>query len=392
MSYPAATDPELTSEAKAALNYSVVGSLGDSAKTLRFVDWSTVQWGPVRWLMNDRIPFGEVTICEGDGGIGKTTCLLDLAARVSRGAVMPDGTPCEPGNVILIAEEDRAEVLKARLVAAGADLARIHLVSHIGDEDNARSFQVPQDVPALDQEVARRGTVLVIIDALFSHFDRGLNANNAQDVRTALRPLVALAHASGAAITAIRHWRKGIGSASERGLGSVDIRNSVRSVVTFGSHPQEDGLFLAVVSKTNLGRPTKALSYRIESAIVPGTSDEEPLDVGRIAWGIEVDISADELASASQQQKSEDRTACEDARDAIISALTDEGLGEDGWVPAAALENRVVKQGQVTAGTFRRTRAKMNKAGFIERSGGGQYGGKVQWRFIESPNQHNISS
>jgi hypothetical protein len=269
--------------------------IGNPERRLNFVDWNTVAIERIYWLLIDRMPFGEFISVEGDGGIGKTTSMLDIVARLSAGRPMPDGTTHSPANVIVIAEEDRRSILKARLIAAGAELSRIHLVSSVDEDEHF--FTLPTDARALLAAVTRIGARAVVVDALFNHFDDDINAHKAQDVRRALRPLIEVAHESGAAITGIRHWAKTRGSAAERGMGSIDMRNLARSVISVAPHPSEEGRYVAAVSKSNLGSPTNALSYRLVSTTVTG--DGESVDVAKVEWGDEVAISANELANVS---------------------------------------------------------------------------------------------
>src|SRR5262245_62143557 len=67
---------------------------------------STVQPERVEWLWQDRIPLGKLTIIDGDPGLGKSVLTLDLAARVSRGIEMPDGSSGRSGGVVLLSAED----------------------------------------------------------------------------------------------------------------------------------------------------------------------------------------------------------------------------------------------------------------------------------------------
>lgn len=77
----------------------------------------------VEWLWPGRIPRGKVTLLEGDPKCGKSTLALDLAARVSTGTAMPDGSPLvEPEQVILMTAEDGlADTVRPRLDAARAE-------------------------------------------------------------------------------------------------------------------------------------------------------------------------------------------------------------------------------------------------------------------------------
>ena len=292
------------------------------AAAVNLADWRSIQIEPIRWLMLNLVPLAELTIVEGPGGVGKTTAMLDIMARLSRGEPMPDGTPPQPAsNALLIAsEEDRVSLLKAKLIAAGADLARIGLVESIGTDQHW--FSLPSDAPAILDAVRKRDARFVFIDALFSHFGDGLSSNKPQDVRGVLRPLSALAHETGAAVIAIRHWGKTARAAMDRGLGSADIRNVARSVLTIGPHPAETETrrYVVAVAKANLGPAADALTYSIESARI-----EAPLgtvEVARVAWGDRARISADDLANAALPS-AEEQTRVEIATDLLSDALSD---------------------------------------------------------------------
>ena len=90
---------------------------------------------PVRWLWPGRIPLGKLSILDGDPGLGKSLITLDLAARVSAGRPMPDGTLPDldgpAGVVLLTAEDDPADTIRPRLDAAGADCSRIVLLKDV---------------------------------------------------------------------------------------------------------------------------------------------------------------------------------------------------------------------------------------------------------------------
>lgn len=306
----------VTSPAPSSVNGSRVDLAG--APLCNVVDWSKVHIEPIEWLLQDRVPFGELTIADGPGGIGKTTVLLDVIARASRGDKMPDGTPCAPLNSLVFAEEDRREIIKARLIAAGADLDRIFLVHSVGDDE--RFFSLPSDSRSLLATIVKYKARIALIDALFNHFDDDIKSYHPQDVRRALRPVIESAHEAlmKPAIVAIRHWGKGARSAADRGIGSLDIRNLCRSVLSIGKHPSDDARYVIAVSKSNLGRPCHALTYTLENAHIEG--DGTSVDVARVKWGEKADISADELANDALPS-GEEVSKTEAAKDFVQDAL-----------------------------------------------------------------------
>src|SRR5215469_9085296 len=79
-------------------------------------------------LWAGKIPRAQVTLLVGDSGVGKDFLMCDLAARVTCGDRMPDGSPGVPaGHVIMIyPEDDPSTTTVHRLRAASADLSMVH--------------------------------------------------------------------------------------------------------------------------------------------------------------------------------------------------------------------------------------------------------------------------
>jgi len=116
---------------------------------------SDVQELPLHWLWEKRILRGKITLLDGDPDLGKSLITLDLAARVTTGRPMPDGTPGIQGNVILVApEDDAADTIKPRVLAAGGDPTRIRLLTFIDNPDplsgkaNLSPFTLPTHLPS----------------------------------------------------------------------------------------------------------------------------------------------------------------------------------------------------------------------------------------------------
>lgn len=316
----------------------------------------------VRWLMRDRIPFGELTLLEGDGGLGKTTLALDILARETRADLMPDGVSRGTGgSVLIVAEEDRGAILKARLLAAGAVLDRVRFVESVGDDRAYLTF--PQHVEPVRRAIAETGATVVLIDSLFSHLDRELNAHKSQDVRAVLRPLGDVAHDSDSALIGIRHWNRGAKAAADRGMGSVEFRNVARSVLSIARHPDDDDLYVVAVSKTNLGRRCDALTYVIESYALRG-DDGSAVSVGRIAWRGTAAITADELAM-NALPSTEELTKVGACADFLRDLLAAASMGSEAAYEAARAK------GFPRATTYRaakRAGVEMRREGFPARS------------------------
>lgn len=315
-------------------------SVGGTAKELKRLAKGAAEWKPdpqaadnlapgpilvclkdvkperVSWLWGGRIPFGKLTLMEGDPGLGKSTIFLDLAARVSKGAAMPASDGHEAAGpsdvVILTAEDGLSDTVRPRLEAAGADLARIHSLRAIRKDDGEEVFPtLSEDLEQIERAIIETGAKLVGIDPVVSFIGSETNTWRDQDVRRILAPLAALAERLGVAIVLIRHLTKSNGApAIYRGGGSIGFVAAVRSALLVARDPEEENRVVIASVKSNLAVKPGSLAYRLESA---GTA-------ARVVWDTTpVSISADDLLAA--QASGEDRTARGEAADFLRSAL-----------------------------------------------------------------------
>lgn len=184
---------------------------------------------PVRWLWRGRIPFGKVTILDGDPGLGKSLVSLDVAARVSTARTMPDGTTgdlIEPAGVVLLsAEDDSADTIRPRLEAAGADVSRIVHLRAVREADGTMQPVTLTSLTELQTAINEVNAKLVIVDPLMAFLPAKVDSHRDQDIRRSLAPLVALAAETGVAVLVIRHLNKtsSTGNPLYRGGGSIGI-------------------------------------------------------------------------------------------------------------------------------------------------------------------------
>jgi putative DNA primase/helicase len=174
---------------------------------------AAVQREPLHPLWDRYLYRGKLHLIEGDPDLGKTTLTLDLAARLSTGAAMPDGsTGIGPAGVVILGAEDGlADTVRPRLEAAGADLERIVALTAIMEADGERMPALPLDLGAIEAAIRDVEAVLVVIDPLMAFLDATVNSWRDQDVRRALAPLARLADRSGCAIVLLRHLNKSNG-------------------------------------------------------------------------------------------------------------------------------------------------------------------------------------
>src|SRR5207248_178312 len=125
----------------------------------------------IEWLWWGRIPRGCISLLEGDPGLGKSLMTVGLAAAISTGrAVVPGDDPIGlPADVVFLSAEDDVErTILPRLIVAGADRSRIHVVTVVGKGMNERPVVLPDDLPRIEELVEAKKAALVVIDPLMA--------------------------------------------------------------------------------------------------------------------------------------------------------------------------------------------------------------------------------
>jgi hypothetical protein len=196
----------------------------------------------VEWLEQGYIPLQQVTLMAGEGGIGKSMLLADLAARITTGSPMPDGSQGPPlGSVILGAtEDDPNRSTWWRLHAAGADMTKVYQAPD--------DLVIPDSLPKLREMIDEIGDVrMVTLDPLANVSSVALTSDVVTIRRKLLRPLDQVAFDSGCAIVPVGHVTKDgkIG-------GSKSLVDGVRMVLRVSRSVQNDRVRLIHVEKTNV--------------------------------------------------------------------------------------------------------------------------------------------
>jgi putative DNA primase/helicase len=244
---------------------------------------SSVPPKPVVWAWHHYFPAGKLSIIEGDPGDGKSVLTIDLAARWSTGAPMPDGSNgVGPWHVALIsAEDDPEDTLRPRLERAGADLDRVHLVTHGATPEVP--FDLVTDLPWLAKYTADHKIKAIFIDPLSAFMPERTDTHNDSSTRRALMPLKVLAQFTGAAIVVVRHLVKsGAGKAIYRGGGSIAFVGAARAAFLVTKKHGDPDIRLFACVKSNLARTPPTLTYRLE------VKDEQPY----LVWGEAIAVDA----------------------------------------------------------------------------------------------------
>lgn len=312
----------------------------------RVVTMSTVKRQFVEWIWYGRIVRGMLNLIDGDPGVGKSTITIDIAARLTRGEVMPLEMPAlrDPADVLLIGQEDHlAATVQPRLVAAGADLSRVHVLEAVPRPDDPDAPPTLQDASVVEKVAVSHRIALVIVDPVMAHLPSGTDAYRDSEMRQLLSPWAAMAQRTNIGVLLVRHLRKMGGSALYRGGGTIGIVGAARSALLVGRDPQDATTCVLAHAKGNLAPPPPSLSYRVVDAD----------GVGRIEWIGKREISADQLAALPDVRGKTD----ENPVDAAASALTE--VLRDGPRATKQVEADVKAMTGCSPRTIERARAKL---------------------------------
>ena len=278
-----------------------------------------------RWLWRDHLPIGALELTSGQVGIGKGLLLCDLIARITTGRDWPDGSPGpEPGAVIVLSAEDRAEDYRRRLAAAGADLHKVFMLETVRRDGRDELFLLAQDLDKL--EMACRDisdTRLVAFDPITAYMGtgRGFDSHRATDVRAQLYPLKATAEKLGVAFSAITHPPKGASSRAvlDNFIGSQAFIAAARCahycVEELGEEDDRGfrrptGRVLYTVPKYSHSASVPTLAFRKEIVQVgndPTTG--EAIIAPHIVWEGVVDLTATEAVETNKPATRDGRKA-----------------------------------------------------------------------------------
>lgn len=273
---------------------------------LKLINMETVEVEQIEWLLYPFIPFGKVTIIQGDPGEGKTTMVLQIIAKLTRGEpillkqqsqkeaqkdskenlkqkVLSQDNPIQPVNVIYqTAEDGLGDTIKPRLLAAGADCSRVQVI------DDREQPLTMLDV-RLEEAIMQTKARMVVLDPIQGFLGTDVDMHRANEIRPLMKRVAVLAEKYHCAIILIGHMNKNSnGKSSYRGLGSIDFQAAARSVLIVGRLKDEPETRVMCHVKSSLAPEGKSIAFRLDK------------DTG-FEWIGEYDISADDLLSGDNR-------------------------------------------------------------------------------------------
>ena len=295
--------------------------------------YKDIEQTSVEWLWFPYIPFGKLTIIQGNPGEGKTYFTMMLTAACTNRKLFPNMEDIEPFNVIYqTAEDGMGDTIKPRLVEAGADLSRVMVI-----DDSEEVLTLSDD--RIEKAVRQNHVRLVIIDPVQAFIGADVDMNRANEVRPVFRKLGMIAEKTSCAIVLIGHLNKSSGTQSTyRGLGSIDIMAAVRSLIFIGKVKKDPTTRVLIHEKSSLAPPGETMAFKL--------GDEEGF-----RWVGAYEISADELLDGKEGKATE--TKLERGAKLIQELLVDKNE-----ISIRELDDKAKEQG-ISGRTMRDVRSRM---------------------------------
>lgn len=217
------------------------------------------------WLLPGRILSGSIAILEGQKGVGKSSVAVALAASLTSGTPFLGRRKKDTGDVLWLAgEESFRAVVKPRLLAAGADLSRIHRLKDAPGGGPGRLF-LPMGLNHLRDAIEAWNVRLIVADPWICCLDPSLSPSNEQQVRLALDPLNGLMIDTGCVSLLSRHWTKDSSADRvDRGIGSVAVAAVARSIMAIDWPDERTTRRVLRVVRCNEATSTPAIEYHLE--------------------------------------------------------------------------------------------------------------------------------
>ena len=323
----------------------------------------------VAWLVPQLLPLGEVSLLGADGGTGKGIWQAQLIAYVTAGKTsgffpLP---PQQTGKVLLLAgEDDPGKVLKARLLAAGADMNRV-LVLTADDYFGKTGQPLTLKDQALAAFAAKAGPLLLIVDPLQSFLPAGVEMASRNQMRSILLPLKAIAAAQQCAVLLVMHSNKKQGVSDRKRLAdSSDIWDMARSVLMMGRAKNDDKIYLSH-EKSSYARPQQTVLLHIDDVEVEGVK------TARAVFDGYTDKKDADFIKEPRVRQAQTK---EDTRDAILNVLAESRLGS---MASNELRAAVVKEIGCSDRTYERAYADLVRSGDVKKHTIRQKDGKNRW-------------
>lgn len=255
----------------------------------------------IDWLVPGILARGEVTIIEGDPGLGKSYLAQIVAACICDGKAVPAETKYTPsqGRVAYFDTENTADtVTKLRLIENGCER-----LDQYFQEESPFTIDDEEKWDTVLEVLEDFKPTLVVFDTINTYIGNA-DTYKSSETQQALGQFKQIGARFGCAVILLRHLTKNTGSkALYRGQGSIAFTGVARVVLTVGLHPEDQNVRVVACTKNNLGPKPRSFTYTII-----GLPDKDGItNRSKLVWGEFVDLTADEIISVAPIKNKSDK-------------------------------------------------------------------------------------
>lgn len=247
----------------------------------------------ITWIVPGMYARGEITIVEGDPGLGKSYFQQIVCAALVDGKKIPCESDYEPakGRVAYFDTENTADtVTKLRLIENGCE--------NLGDyfqEEYPFSIDDEEKWEKVEEALERFKPDMIVFDTINIYIG-GADTYKSSETQQALSHFKVLASRHNCSVVLLRHLTKASGSkALYRGQGSIAFTGVARIVLTVGLSPEDQEIRVVACTKNNIGPKIRSFTYRIVG--LPDQGDTK--NRSKLIWGEFVDLTADDIVSVA---------------------------------------------------------------------------------------------
>ena len=242
--------------------------------------YKDVESKKIEWLWYPYIPYGKITIIQGDPGEGNTTVVLSIISALSKGEPLPfTDKGFKAVSIYQNAEDDNSDTIKPRLEVHKANCENVCFI----EKEDGLLFM---DDDSIEQAIRKSNAKLLVLDPIQAYIGDNVDMNRANVIRPRMTKLKETAEKTGCAIVLIGHMNKNSGGkANYRNLGSIDISAAARSVLLVAKQNKSSDIKVLAQLKNNLAPLGTSLSFRFKD--------------GKVEWLSECELTVDELLSGA---------------------------------------------------------------------------------------------
>ena len=275
---------------------------------LKLINMDTVEVEQIEWLLYPFIPYGKVTIIQGDPGEGKTTMVLQIIAKLTRGETILPADSTKDKRIDIDSESDMVDAENIENNASTQHLeAPVNVIYQTAEDGLGDTIKPRLLAAGADCTKAR----MVVLDPIQGFLGSEVDMHRANEIRPLMKRIAVLAEKYHCAIILIGHMNKNSnGKSSYRGLGSIDFQAAARSVLIVGRIKDEPEVRVVCHTKSSLAPEGKAIAFRLDKN-------------NGFEWIGEYDISADELLNGEGKGQKTRK-----AKEFLLEILADGGMAQ----------------------------------------------------------------